>query len=441
MIMPFNATARHWRAGPSRARGAAFVCLAVLLVGAAGYARANDAQELFAEARASIYQVRVMEEGSGEKAAIGSGFQVRADGLIATNFHVVSPAVHEPDKYQLEYAADDGATGALEIVGFDVVHDLALVRHSAGLDAHLPLADAELENGEALFAVGNPLDLGQSIVPGSYNGLVESSFYRKLLFTGSLNPGMSGGPTLNEAGAVVGVNVSTAGNQISFLVPVVHLLRLLEAASEPVATADYQTRIEAQLVADQARKYGLLLDAPWATQELGRSSVHAAPETYFKCWGDTDDDEDQRYVSTQSSCISQDDIYLSRGFSTGAIDYQFMFIESDELNSLQFSELYSNLFGTMYTRNRARKEDVTNYKCHQDFVAPRSGEQADGAWRTVMCVRQYRDYRALYDVLFLSAYVGGDGEGLSAHFALSGVTRDNANRFAARFIASTSWRS
>ena len=148
-------------------------------------------------------------------------------------------------------------------------------------------------------------------------------------------------------------------------------------------------------------------------------------------------------MSTQSSCISQDDIYLARGFSTGAIDYQFMFIESDELGPLQFNELYGNLFGTMYTRNRARKDDVTNYKCHQDFVAADADPdlQASGAWRTVMCVRQYREYRALYDVLFLSAFVGGDGEGLSAHFALSGVTRDNANRFARKFIASTSWRS
>ena len=65
------------------------------------------------------------------------------------------------------------------------------------------------------------------MVPGPTNGLVEHSYEDRLLFSGSLNPGMSGGPSLNSQGDVIGVNVATAGSQLSFLVPVKKVKRML----------------------------------------------------------------------------------------------------------------------------------------------------------------------------------------------------------------------
>ena len=364
-----------------------------------------------------------------------------ADGLIATNFHVVSQYVHESDKYRLEYVDDAGATGALTLVDFDVVHDLALVKREPAAEAagaFLRLHDGDLAQGESLYALGNPLDLGQAIVPGAFNGLVQVSFYRKLLFTGSLNPGMSGGPTLNAAGRVVGVNVSTAGNQISFLVPVSHLESLRVHAGEPLEPRAYRARIEEQLVADQERKYAALLAEPWETQPLGNSAVVAAPEAFFKCWGDTLDDDDTRYRVTESFCMSQDDIYVSRRLSTGLIDFQFATITSDELGSLPFHRLYGERFNYMSTRSRAGEDEVTNYQCHRDFVAD---DNAGGAWRNVLCARQYKNYAGLFDVLFLGQYLGGDREGLCTHVALSGVTRENAQAFLRQFMATNAWRS
>ncbi len=53
---------------------------------------------------------------------------------------------------------------------------------------------------------------------GTYNGLVQRSFYPRIFFGGALNPGMSGGPALDDAGQVVGVNVSKRldGDLLSF---------------------------------------------------------------------------------------------------------------------------------------------------------------------------------------------------------------------------------
>src|SRR4030095_8690155 len=63
---------------------------------------------------------------------------------------------------------------------------------------------------------------------GTYNGLLPHTLYPNVHCTGSLNPGMSGGPTLTHAGTVIGVNVATEGEQISFLVPAERALALLE---------------------------------------------------------------------------------------------------------------------------------------------------------------------------------------------------------------------
>ena len=82
----------------------------------------------FSEYYDQIYQVRVFSPEAGSKSSIGSGFQVSADGLIATNYHVVSDFVQAPDKHQVEYRSHTGQIGSLELLDFDVVNDLALLR-------------------------------------------------------------------------------------------------------------------------------------------------------------------------------------------------------------------------------------------------------------------------------------------------------------------------
>ena len=115
-----------------------------------------------------------------------------------------------------------------------MVNDLALVRATdLAADDDCRLALAEPPIGVPVFALGNPLDLGLTVVPGTYNGINLTSYHPRVHFTGSLNSGMSGGPTLSESGQVIGINVSTAGNQVSFLVPVAALHKLI---------AEYQGR-------------------------------------------------------------------------------------------------------------------------------------------------------------------------------------------------------
>ena len=72
---------------------------------------------------------------------------------------------------------------------------------------------AALSQGERIYSMGNPLDVGFAVLEGTYNGLVERSFYPSIFFGGALNSGMSGGPALDEQGRVVGVNVADASRR------------------------------------------------------------------------------------------------------------------------------------------------------------------------------------------------------------------------------------
>src|SRR5262249_59386101 len=90
----------------------------------------------------------------------------------------------------------------------------------------------EVPKGERLYSMGNPLDLGFTIVEGTYNGLVDRSYNERIHFSGAINPGMSGGPTVTADGHAVGINVSKqlGGELVSFLVPARFAATLLASA-------------------------------------------------------------------------------------------------------------------------------------------------------------------------------------------------------------------
>jgi len=396
----------------------------------------DNARTLFDQNNKSIYQILIIENASGKKASIGSGFQVDTNGLIATNFHVISQVVHHPEKYTIEFLDHAAEGGSLELVNFDIIHDLALLKRDRTTmsTSHINLSEKKPGKGDELYSLGNPYDLGMSIVKGTFNGLIEKSFYQKILFTGSLNPGMSGGPTLNHAGEAVGVNVATSGNQISFLVPIQHLTKLIGEGVSVLKSQQYKKKIKEQLLLDQDFKYGRLLDIDWPSQKMGDFTVIGEISDYFNCWGDTQDDEEILYTMTQTVCTSDDSIYIDGSFTTGAIDYQFTLVNTDKLNLIRFHRVYQSYFSHMYARNSANKENATNYECQQDFVA---GLDATGKnWKVVFCARQYKQYANLYDVLLLSAQIGNEKAGMISHFALTGVSKENAMAFANKFMDS-----
>src|SRR5829696_4736637 len=217
----------------------------------------RDASRIYANGKPSLFQVRILTATGRSQAAAGSGFVVSRDGLAITNYHVVAKLVVDPSRYVAEAVSTAGERDDLTVLKIDVLHDLALVRINKRRDwPPLRISSRPLIQGERLYSLGNPLDLGFAISEGSFNGLISRPYYPQILFSGAINSGMSGGPAVDEAGDVIGVNVSKRldGEQISFLVPAEFVTTLIEqgkAVTVQPTQQEFRSEIGRQLLTHQ----------------------------------------------------------------------------------------------------------------------------------------------------------------------------------------------
>src|SRR5688500_9990584 len=90
-----------------------------------------SARRAYEQARGQLLQVRTLLKGQDTQSSVGSGFLVSDEGHIITNYHVVSNAALEPERYRLVYSTAERAEGPLQLLAFDAIHDLALVKPAA----------------------------------------------------------------------------------------------------------------------------------------------------------------------------------------------------------------------------------------------------------------------------------------------------------------------
>jgi serine protease Do len=136
--------------------------------------------------------------------ALGSGFVIRADGLIVTNRHVIT------DARTVRVRLADAREFPAKIVGVDAVTDIALLKISAGNLPALRFGSSQAVSvGDAVIAIGNPFGLGQSVSAGIISArartLEEDPYIDFLQTDAAINHGNSGGPLLSTAGTVIGV--------------------------------------------------------------------------------------------------------------------------------------------------------------------------------------------------------------------------------------------
>ncbi|HEX4435729.1 MAG TPA: trypsin-like peptidase domain-containing protein [Solirubrobacteraceae bacterium] len=156
----------------------------------------------------------------GESAAAqvdtGSGIVLNREGLIVTNDHVVQGA----DKITVSLDGEEGRTRTATVVGEDPSLDLAVLRIDAGgLTLHpLTLAgSSSVEVGDPAYAIGNPFGLNWTLTTGIVSALHRqikapsgAAIPNAIQTDAALNPGNSGGPLLDSAGEVIGINSQIA---------------------------------------------------------------------------------------------------------------------------------------------------------------------------------------------------------------------------------------
>jgi Do/DeqQ family serine protease len=151
----------------------------------------------------------------------GTGFVIDAAGFIVTNDHVISGA----DRIRVRLT--DGREYRATVFGADPATDIALLKIEAENLPALPLGDSdEVRVGDAVIAIGNPLDYEHSVTSGIVSAKGRKVYHNEpfedfIQTDAAINRGNSGGPLLNQQGEVIGVNtvIRVDGSGISFAVP------------------------------------------------------------------------------------------------------------------------------------------------------------------------------------------------------------------------------
>ena len=162
--------------------------------------------------------------GIGQRWGTGSGIVLGA-GQVLTNAHNVRGS-------QVTVTFADGRTAEGNVAGYDIDGDLAVIEADTGQAAALPWATAAPAIGTPVFALANPGGRGLRVTFGTVSG-IDRTFRgpRGLRITGSLEhtapllPGSSGGPVLDAAGQLLGINTNRLGEGFYLAIPADEALR------------------------------------------------------------------------------------------------------------------------------------------------------------------------------------------------------------------------
>jgi serine protease Do len=161
-----------------------------------------------------------------KRAALGSGVVVTTDGYILTNNHVVDGA----QNVNVDFT--DGRTLPGKIIGTDAASDLALLKVDGSSFHTVALGNSDaVKVGDVVLAVGNPLNVGQTVTMGIISakgrstGVGDGGYEDFLQTDAPINHGNSGGALVNTKGELVGINsqiLSESGGNIGigFAIPV-----------------------------------------------------------------------------------------------------------------------------------------------------------------------------------------------------------------------------
>ncbi|MFA5823058.1 MAG: tetratricopeptide repeat protein [Thermodesulfovibrionales bacterium] len=176
-----------------------------------------DAERIFLENNKAVVVVVTFNQ-KGEAISQGSGFIVREDGVVVTNYHVISNAASIKIKAGVKVLNVEG------LLYIDKENDLVILKAD---DKNLPtvkLGDADKAGiGEKIYVIGSPQGLENTVSDGILSGIREIGTKWKILqITAPLSQGSSGGPVFNKNGEVIGIAtfIVKEAQNLNFAIPV-----------------------------------------------------------------------------------------------------------------------------------------------------------------------------------------------------------------------------
>ena len=176
-----------------------------------------DAGRVFRDNNKAVVVI-VTYDSQGKAIGLGSGFIVKADGAVATNYHVISNAKDIKIKAGSKVLKVEG------LLYIDKENDLVILKADGKGLPTVKIGDiAKVNIGEKVYVMGSPRGLENTISDGILSGIREITPQRKLLqISAPISAGSSGGPVFNQHGEVIGIAsflIKEAQN-LNFAVPV-----------------------------------------------------------------------------------------------------------------------------------------------------------------------------------------------------------------------------
>jgi serine protease Do len=413
--------------------------LVALLALAAPQAPATS-EAAYARLKPSLFTIEIHSGNREAKSSLGSGYLVSADGLIATNYHVVSSFVADPVRNQLRAKSEAGEF-PVTLVQFDLVNDLALVRAEAALGKPLALAEAVPQTGERIISFGNPEGLGMSLIEGNANGFATKGVVPRLLLSMPLNSGMSGGPILNSRDQVVGTNVSVQwlSNSLSFGVPTNALKELLARRPLEVTKAALRAETNRQIEAFERKTFETLMGALDAGASepglvIGGARSQALPPA-LACWDDRQDFEREGVVKSQYGCDLQFTPAIEEVGPIASVQIQIEHFASSRSSYGFYGYLPFHAGSHQQVSPRAEGDpDLGPPECSSDRV-----RAAGEVWKMTTCVVAFKESPGFFDIDLVATTVSRPRESIFLSLSFQGFKMKSAMDLTRRFIENLSW--
>lgn len=186
-----------------------------------------DISSVVADIQQSLVQIHNGHRG------IGAGTIWHSHGLILTNAHVVES---RHGQHHLNVQVPDGRVLPARLLETDRIHDLAALMVEVDDLPTIALGDSHaLRPGNIVFAVGYPWGIGHAATKGIVIGQQGPPDFRLasddwIAVDLHMRPGYSGGPLVNSAGELVGINTMISGPNVGYAIPVHFAKRFLKEA-------------------------------------------------------------------------------------------------------------------------------------------------------------------------------------------------------------------
>lgn len=419
----------------------ALILTAVFCFSSLGYSKsknkmfsdAGSAKESFEKLSPLMFQVKTSASPDLEKSSYGTGWVVRENGLLITNFHVVAESVLKPKKNNI-YVMVDGVAINAQVVGLDIVNDLALVKIDKTFAKTVKISAETPTRGDEVFSLGLPEDLDWTVVKGTYNGIIKHGPYQLIHMSSPINPGMSGGPTVNRKSELIGVNVSgkRASQEISFAIPAEYVRELVQKYEIRKGDLNIVDEMETQARLLQDKLKDLIFAGLKKEKKLLQWHLPTYPSS-VRCWGQNQADEDEaRYDISEESCSIEHSIYLDGQRTFGLFQSDVKVLTNKRLNSSQWMKAQ----GAEWTESTAWVREF-NKASLINFDKPKCVRERVQIGKSVRLVRWCRQkilpFKDLEDN-FLSILVQRKDRALVLDYTLSGFTEANVREIVKTYL-------